>query len=47
MIIIKIGYAALYIAVNNGHDKVVGLLLERGADVNLKSNVSLLIVCDI
>ncbi len=47
MIIIKNGYTALYHAASVGHDKVVGLLLEGGADINLKSNVRLLIVCDI
>ncbi len=47
MIIIKSGETALHAAAFKGHDKVVGVLLERGADINLKDNVRLLIVCDI
>ena len=38
--LIQYGDYALHVAIEEGRDEVVKLLLERGADVNVTSNVS-------
>ena len=41
----KDGSTALHLAAYNGHLAVVTLLLEAGASINAKDNVSTLIAC--
>ena len=41
----KDGYTALHIGAINGYKDVVGLLLEAGADIHAKDNVSICITC--
>ena len=38
--IVQDGWTSLFIACENGHDKVAGLLLQNGADVNAATKVS-------
>ena len=41
----KVGMTALHIGAVYGRRDVVGLLLEAGADINAKNNVSICITC--
>jgi ankyrin repeat protein len=41
LIRIKYGYTPLLIASCNGHERVVSLLIERGANIHLQNNVSI------
>jgi len=41
----KYGNTALHCGADNGNKDVVGLLLEAGADIHAKDNVSICITC--